>query len=334
MSWSCLFDRVGVENVRWWRTDDRVMSTRRVIATSDGIDAESRTALDDRRHLLSVAFRMLGTMAEAEDAVQETYLRWYRLDETRRDAIKVPRAWLTTTVSRVCLTRLTSAPRRRELYVGEWLPEPVPAFALTAAEPADPADRIALDESVSTALLVVMETMTPAERVAFVLHDVFAVPFEDVAEILDRSSAAARQLATSARRRIREDRGSPAPRAEHDRVVRAFTAAARAGDLAGLVAILDPHVVLRSDGGGVVSAARRPVSGADQVARFLVGIATQNPSVTAREKMTPGGLGHALVDSGRVIGFLEMTVVDGAVVDVRLMMNPAKLTLWQDVAAV
>ncbi|WP_208378799.1 sigma factor [Cumulibacter soli] len=160
-----------------------------VTEESDELHAE---VLSERRYLVSLVFRMLGTVAEAEDAAQETYIRWYRLSPEERDAIEVPRAWLTRVASRVCLNVLDSARRRRERYVGPWLPEPVPAyaFAVSATAAEDPFEHATLDESVSTALLVVLEAMTPAERVSFVLHDVFAMPFDEIAEIVGRSSAA------------------------------------------------------------------------------------------------------------------------------------------------
>lgn len=284
----------------------------------------------ERRHLVSLAFRMLGTVAEAEDAVQETYMRWYRLTQEERDAVEVPRAWLTRAASRVCLNVLASARRRHERYVGPWLPEPVPAYAFPTARDAtgDPLEHVTLDDTISTALLVVLESMTPAERVSFVLHDVFAVPFAEIAEIVGRTPAACRQLATSARRRVQESRSRRVSRAEHDEVVKAFAAAARTGDLAGLISFLDPEVVLRSDGGGFVTAARQPVLGADKVARFLFGALTKNPNATVLEQETPDGLGFALWDDGRIIGVVTIDVAAGLVTDVRLMMNPYKLTLW------
>ena len=293
-------------------------------------DAPPPDVLGERRHLVSLAFRMLGTVAEAEDAVQETYIRWYRLSQSEREAIEVPRAWLTRVASRVCLNVLDSARRRRELYVGPWLPEPVPAYAFTAATGStqDPLERVTLDESTSTALLVVLEAMTPAERVSFVLHDVFAMPFDEIAEIVGRTSGACRQLATSARRRVRQSRSRRVSLTEHDEVVRAFAAAARTGDLPTLISALDPSVVLRSDGGGIVSAARKPVVGADKVARFLFGALRKNPTAVVLDQETPDGLGFALWDEGRVIGVVTLDVVAGLVTDVRLMMNPDKLTLW------
>jgi RNA polymerase sigma factor (sigma-70 family) len=296
------------------------------------VDEETLDAvLGERRHLMSLAFRMLGTVAEAEDAVQETYVRWYRMTPSEQDAIEVPRAWLTRVAGRVCLDVLDSARVRRERYVGPWLPEPVPSdtFAMAGIAASDPLDRVSLDESVSTALLLVLEAMTPAERVAFVLHDVFALPFDEVAEIVGRTPAACRQLATSARRRVSESRGREVPRAEHDRVVMAFAAAAQGGDLGALVAVLDPDVVLRSDGGGIVSAARRPVFGADNVARFLLGTLTKRPDVEVLPQETDDGIGFALWDEGRIFGVVTMLVVGGRITDVWMMMNPDKLSLWR-----
>ncbi|RII20493.1 ECF RNA polymerase sigma factor SigJ [Streptomyces sp. YIM 130001] len=296
--------------------------------TLDEPDALQAEVLGERRHLVSLAFRMLGTVAEAEDAVQETYIRWYRLSQEERDAIEVPRAWLTRAAGRVCLSVLSSARRRRERYVGPWLPEPVPAYAFPSSAPEDPLEHVTLDDSVSTALLVVLESMTPAERVAFVLHDVFAMPFAEIAEVVGRTPAACRQLATSARRRVQHSRARRASRAEHDKIVRAFASAARTGDVAGLVAVLDPEAVLRSDGGGVVSAALNPVSGADKIVRFLFGALRKNPRATVLEQETPDGLGFALWDEGRIIGVVTLEVAADLVTDVRMVMNPDKLTLW------
>lgn len=282
----------------------------------------------ERRHLLSLAYRMLGTVAEAEDAVQETYARWYRLTPTERDAIANPAGWLTRVAGRVCLDVLGSARVRRERYVGPWLPEPVPSDTFATERPADPLDRVTLDDSVSTALLLVLESMTPAERVAFVLHDVFGLPFDEIAETVGRSPAACRQLAASARRRVREGRERDVPRAEHDRVVRAFAEAAAGGDLSALVAVLDPDVELTSDGGGVVSAARRPVLGADSVARFLLGLAAKYPDVAVLPRQTGDGLGFVMVDDGQVTGVITLSVRDGVVSGIRMVRNPEKLTLW------
>ena len=290
---------------------------------SQFVRSDEKVLLDERRHLLNLAFRMLGTFADAEDAVQETYARWYRLTDDERAEVSNPAAWLTRVASRVCLDALKSARARREQYVGEWLPEPVPE------QSGDPLDRVTLDDTVSTALLIVLDTLTPAERVAFVLHDVFAMPFTDIAEVVGRSADACRQLATSARRRIRERRPEPVTRENHDAVVRAFADACRNGDLATLAAILDPDVVLRSDGGGFVSAARNPVMGASNVGRFLLGIVAKQLDLDVEESQTADGTALTFWRDGRIGGVVTLRVVGETVADVWIMMNPEKLSLWR-----
>ena len=190
--------------------------------------------ISERRQLINVAYRLLGSLAEAEDAVQETYARWYALTPAQRDAIESPGAWLTTVTSRICLDQLGSARARRERYVGPWIPEPLPEppSGSAAARPADPADRITLDESVSMAFLVVLESMTPAERVAFILHDVFGYPFAEIAGIVGRTPAACRQLASSGRRRSRAAHRPAAPTARQSALVRDFRKAWQASDIA------------------------------------------------------------------------------------------------------
>ncbi|HXD61436.1 MAG TPA: RNA polymerase sigma factor SigJ [Lacisediminihabitans sp.] len=285
----------------------------------------------ERNHLMSLGYRMLGTVADAEDAVQETYARWYRMTPDERDAIEVPRAWLTRVAGRVCLDMLGTARARREHYVGEWLPEPVPGTTFALDGPAsDPLDRVTLDDSVSTALLIVLESLTPAERVAFVLHDVFAVPFPEIAEIVGRTADACRQLATSARRRIREHRSAEVATARHDSVVQAFVAACTSGDLAALVTVLDPDVVLRSDGGGLVSAARNPVRGALNVARFLLGILSKEPGMEVTLRESANGMSLVARVGGTLLSVVDLGVAreHDAISDVWIMMNPEKLTLW------
>ncbi|CAH0122964.1 MULTISPECIES: RNA polymerase sigma factor SigJ [unclassified Microbacterium] len=291
-------------------------------------------AIDDleaeRRTLLALGYRMLGTVADAEDAVQETYLRWYRMPAEERARIDNPAAWLTRVAGRVCLDLLGSARARRERYVGEWLPEPVPGeSAIAASVPVDPLDRVTLDESVSVALLVVLESLTPAERVAFVLHDVFAVPFAEIAETVGRSPDATRQLASQARRRIRERRAGIASREQHDAVARAFAEATATGDLAALIGILDPDVVLRSDGGGKISAARRPVFGADRVARFLLGVPHLEPTATIEPTLTPEGLAFLVRVDGRADSVISVDVAGDRITEIYLVRNPDKLTLWR-----
>ncbi|MBN9607431.1 MAG: RNA polymerase sigma factor SigJ [Actinomycetales bacterium] len=299
----------------------------------------------ERPRLVALAYRLLGTLADAEDVVQETLLRWARLDDDERARIENPQAWLTRVAGRVGLDHLTSARARRELYVGPWLPEPLPAGApgagassgvggahhapgLAPTPAPDPLDAAATAEQVSTALLVVLETTTPAERVAFVLHDVFAVPFDEIAELLGRSPAATRQLATSARRRVDSARTVAVPRAEHDAVVAAFAAAAQSGDLAALVRVLDPSVTARSDGGGVVSAARKPVAGAERVARFVLGILEKQPDARVEPVATADGLAFSLHLGGTVTGVLNVGVAEGRVAELWIAMNPAKLGAW------
>ncbi|GAA2036005.1 RNA polymerase sigma factor SigJ [Agromyces tropicus] len=328
------------------------------MTTTDDAGHDARDDLadvvDERRRLLALAYRMLGTTGEAEDAVQETYVRWYRMSDAERAAIANPQGWLTRVAGRVCLDLLGTARARRERYVGPWLPEPLPAgFFAAGTGPAaasastassgvgggsvtastgdatDPLDRVTLDEAVSSALLVVLEAMTPPERVSFVLHDVFAVPFPEIAEIVGRSPAAVRQLATSARRRVAAERSRQVPRAEHDAVVAAFAAAAQAGDLTALMRVLDPEVTLRSDGGGLVSAARKPVLGADHVARFLLGLLAKNPTDRVEPRATTDGTGFAVVRDEDVIGVVNLRVVAGLVADVWIVMNPEKLGAWR-----
>jgi Sigma-70, region 4 len=232
--------------------------------------------------------------------------------------------------SRVCLDVLKSARVRREQYVGPWLPEPVPSNLLGAPAGAspDPADRVTLDDTVSSALLVVLDAMTPAERVAFVLHDIFELPFGEIADVVGRSPAAVRQLATSARRKVSSQRRALAPVPEHDAVVRAFGAATAGGDLGALAALLDPAVVLRSDGGGVVSAARNPVHGPDNVARFMLGVMAKRPTWRLVERHSTDGLALAYDDADVVRGVINLRVAGGAVTDVWVVVNPGKLAAW------
>lgn len=285
----------------------------------------------ERPALMRLAFRMLGTVADAEDAVQETFVRWYRLSDAERAVIDNPGAWLTRVASRVCLDVLASARVRREQYVGEWLPEPVPGRSALGAAPADdPLDRVTLDESVSTALLLVLEALTPAERVAFVLHDVFGMPFAEIAETVGRSPDAVRQLASQARRHVRERRAGAATRAEHDAVAQAFAAATATGDLAALTRVLDPRVMLRADGGGAVSAARRPVVGADRVARFLLGIPRLQPTALVTPILTADGLGFLVSVDGATDSIITVAVEGELVTEVWIVRNPDKLRLWRD----
>ncbi|AXK44171.1 RNA polymerase sigma factor SigJ [Brachybacterium saurashtrense] len=285
----------------------------------------------ERPALRGLAYRMLGSLSDAEDAVQEAFVRWMRLEDAQRAAIENPGAWMMRVTSRICLDMLGSARVRRESYVGPWLPEPVPAFADPArsAAAADPLDRVTLDDSVSMALQVVLETLTPAERVAFVLHDVFEMPFAQIAETVGRTVPATRQLASSARRKVRSRTEDAASRSRHDAVAAAFAAATDTGDVDALISLLDPAVTLTSDGGGKVSAARRPVHGGDRVARFLLGALTKHPDATVEPIATDDGLGFLITEHGSVDSVTVLGVRGERVTEVWLVRNPEKLTRWR-----
>jgi RNA polymerase sigma-70 factor (ECF subfamily) len=274
-----------------------------------------------RPRLIRVAYAVLGSRHEAEDVVSETWLRLSAADA--QEPIRDVDAWATVAVARAALDSLRSARSRREVYVGPWLPEPV----VSSEVPLDPADRVTVDETVSYALLVVLESLTPAERTAWVLHDVFAMPFNEIADVVGRSQAAVRQLAARARAHLetqqpRLDVGA----AEHDETVTAFLSAAAGGDLDALLATLDPDVVLTSDGGGQVSSARKPVYGADRVARFVLGIGTKLEPDEAIAIITVNGATGIGVHRGEVLTtVVSLTVVAGRVTRVDLVRAPEKL---------
>src|SRR5439155_9910069 len=228
-----------------------------------GLDA----IMSERRQLINLTYRLLGSLAEAEDAVQETYARWYALSRQQQDAIESPGAWLTTVASRICLNLLGSARARRGTYVGDWTPEPLPERTeqLTGqpGAAADPADRVTLDESVGMAFLVVLESMTPPQRVAFILHDVFGYPFAEIAEIVGRTPAACRQLASSARRRTRAAQPPVTPVARQAGIVRAFKQAWEAKDIGALIGLLDPDATATADGGGLAITFLHPIEGSE-----------------------------------------------------------------------
>ncbi|MEU3465416.1 RNA polymerase sigma factor SigJ [Streptomyces sp. NPDC006733] len=286
----------------------------------------------ERRRLLNVGYRMLGSVQDAEDVVQETYARWYALPEEGQRAIEVPLAWMTRVASRICLDQLASARVRRERYIGEWLPEPVRHGARwTSAGGAgadDPADRITLDESVSMGMLVVLESITPAERVAFVLHDVFGLPFTEIAETVGRTPAACRQLASSARRRLADRQPGNSTVQEHRRLLSAFRQACETGDLDALVTLLDPDVESHSDGGGKVRAALRPVVGRDKVARLFLGLMRKEPEMEFVEDEVNGTPGAAVRIGGTTIAVLALEVHDGLITQLWLVVNPDKLHAW------
>ncbi len=287
----------------------------------------------ERRQLINLAYRLLGSLAEAEDAVQETYARWYALSGQQREAIENPGAWLTKVASRICLDVLGSARARRERYVGEWIPEPLPEPAeWSSGRPggstADPADRVTLDESISMAFLVVLESMTPAERVAFILHDVFRYAFAEVAEITGRTPAACRQLASSARSRIRTSQLPATPTARQAGIIRDFKQAWEAKDIAALIGLLDPGATITADGGGVVSAALRPIEGGEQVARYLADIAGRAPSLTILERTVNGQPGLVAKQDGVIVTVLAFDVAADRITHIWAIRNPDKLRPW------
>jgi len=292
------------------------------------------SAIGARRHLIDLAYRLLGSLAEAEDAVQEAYARWYAMSWQQQQAIASPGAWLTTVASRICLDVLASARARRERYVGPWIPEPLPDPAeWVGGRPgdaaADPADRVTLDESVAMAFLVVLESMTPAERVAFILHDVFGYSFADIAQITGRTPAACRQLASSARRRIRALQAPAAPAVHQAGIVRAFKQAWEAKDIHALICLLDPAATVIGDGGGLVRAVLRPIEGGEQIARFLVDLAGRIPSNAAcLERTVNGQPGLVLQHDGAVVTVFAFGVAGDRVRHIWVVRNPEKLRPW------
>src|SRR5438309_8337445 len=272
-----------------------------------------------RRYVLDVAYRMLGSVSDAEDVVQETFARLLKQDA---DQIQDDRGWLVVVATRLCLDQLRSARSRRESYVGPWLPEPV-----IEGETDDPADRITLDDSVRMAMLVVLERLTPAERAAFVLHDVFRFSFEDVAAIVGRSAEACRQLASRARKRIEEETG-PArfevDRAEVGRIADRFIEASTKGDFHALMDVLDPNVAGWTDSGGVVGAPREAVAGSESVAmrflRFVEGFGVRLSPMAVN-----GEPGVLCFQEDRLMAVIAFETRDGLITRIHSIANPHKL---------
>ncbi len=274
-----------------------------------------------RSHLFGVAYRMLGSRAEAEDAVQEAWLRY----SSARPEVDDLRAWLTTVVGRICLDVLRSARVRREAYVGSWLPEPIVSRLPDPAP--EPGEHVARAEQVSLALLVVLDRLGPEQRLAFVLHDVFAVPFEEIATALDTSVANARQLAARARRAVSGSvPARPVGLGEQRRVLDAFLDAAKRGDLVGLARVLAPEVTLVGDGGGLAPALRQPLQGPDSVARFEAGIFQYVERRDARMEtvLVNGDLGWVIESAGNLVVIVPV-VEGGRVVAIYHLLNPEKL---------
>jgi RNA polymerase sigma-70 factor (ECF subfamily) len=295
-----------------------------------GLDA----LMSERRQLINRAYRLLGSLAEAEDAVQETYTRWYAMSRQQQDAIENPGAWLTTVAGRICLNLLGSARARRETYVGEWIPEPLPENSewisgRADGAAADPADRVTLDESVNLAFLVVLEAMTPAERVAFILHDVFCHSFTEVAEIVGRTPAACRQLASSARRRIRAARFPTTSAAQRAAVVKDFKQAWEAKDIDALIGLLDPDATAIADGGGLAITFPHPIEGAEQIAHVWREIARRKPdTMTFLERTVNGQPGLVAQQDGVIVSVYAFEVADDRIKHIWVVRNPEKLQRW------
>ncbi|WP_025274373.1 RNA polymerase sigma factor SigJ [Haloglycomyces albus] len=286
------------EQQRAWNTDELVAEYQEL-----------------RPRLIGVAYGLLGTLPEAEDAVQEA---WIRLQGTNTDAIEDVTGWLVTTTSRLALDTLRSARRQRENYIGPWLPEPVETGS-------DPAERATLADSLSWAMLVVLETLTPSERAAFVLHDVFSVPFDEVGTALGRSPQACRKLAARARQHVRERK----PRfdvdpGDHREVVEAFGSAMTDGDLQRLLQLLDPDAVLISDGGGLVQAALNPILGHDKIARFLAGVRPIDDHFSLRHTIINGNPALVVFSTEHTETVFTLGIRNGRIRTIDAVRNPHK----------
>ncbi|WP_429414506.1 RNA polymerase sigma factor SigJ [Nocardia sp. GAS34] len=289
----------------------------------DGIDrAELARRFEEHRpYLRRLAYSTLGSLTDADDVVQDAWLRLQRWHENRSPGERIDnlRAWLSTVTGRLALDQLGSARARREQYVGEWLPEP----EVTTID--DPADRITQDERVTTALLVVLESLTPAERTAFVLQDVFGMSGPEVAEVVGRTPAAVRQLASRARKHV--EQGTPRFPASHDeqkKVVSAFALAWRSGDLSALLGVLDENVLLTADGGGKVPAIRQPVRGAELIAKMFLGWYRAGAGAWGRMVEVNGTPG-LLVFDGTHTGVFSFTIDNGSITAINAVRNPDKL---------
>jgi RNA polymerase sigma-70 factor (ECF subfamily) len=279
-----------------------------------------------RSLLFTVAYEMLGSAADAEDVVQETWLRWADLGDAAREEVRDPRAYLLRIVTRQALNRLRTVARRREDYVGEWLPEPL----LTSP---DVAEDVELAESVSIAMLTVLETLGPAERAVFVLREVFDVPYDEIAEAVGKSSAAVRQIAHRARRHMAARRPRmEVSRTEQQQVVERFLAALNTGDVRGLMDVLAPDIVLVSDGGGLVPAARHPLEGVERVAAFLSHFKTVAPGAEVATLLLNGAVAARIDLAGELNTAVTFVIEEGRISRIYAIRNPHKLGRLEEVA--
>ena len=273
---------------------------------------------EQRRHLFGVAYRMLGSAADAEDMVQEAFLRWRQAP----DDVESPRAYLTTVVTRLCIDHLRSAKARREEYVGPWLPEPIPTSAV------DGDGSVAIGDSLSMAFLVLLESLTPVERAAFLLREVFDYDYDEIAEVVGKSAVACRQLVSRARGHLAARRARfEAPRDRRDAIVGEFRAACATGNMQALLSLFAEEITVWSDGGGVVSAATRPVSGRDRVGRFLLGLLSKAPpGFEIRETELNGEPAFLTYLDGRLNTTLQLDVAGDRIEGIYIVRNPSKLT--------
>ena len=280
-----------------------------------------------RSLLFTIAYEMLGSAADAEDVVQETWIRWVGMGDAARDEVRDPRAYLVRMVTRQALNRLRTLARQREYYVGEWLPEPL----LTSS---DVAEDVELAESVSIAMLVVLETLGPVERAVFVLHEVFDVPHDQIAEVVDKSPAAVRQIARRARQHVAARRPRmDVSRAEQEQVVARFLTAVTTGDMQALMEVLAPDVILVADGGGLVPAARRPVEGVERVAVLLSSFSRVAPDAEVDLLLLNGAVAARINLAGELATAVTFVVEDGRIASIYAISNPRKLARLDRVAA-
>jgi RNA polymerase sigma-70 factor, ECF subfamily len=302
---------------------------------NDQGDPSLSAIMSERRQVINLAYRLLGSLTDAEDVVQETYTRWYAMSARERQAIESPGAWLMTVAGRICLNLLGSARARRETYVGDWIPEPLPEPTewITGGSRVggiDPADRVTLDESVTMAFLVVLDAMTPAERVAFVLHDVFRYPFGEVAGVVGRTPAACRQLASSARRRLRTAQTPAGPGAEQAAIVRRFRTAWEAKDIDALVSLLDPDATATADGGGLAVTHLHPIVGGMRIAHAYAEIARVAGDRTTFLECTVNGLpGLVAQQNGDIATVFAFKFTGDRIGHIWAVRNPEKLRPWR-----
>jgi RNA polymerase sigma-70 factor (ECF subfamily) len=278
----------------------------------------------ERRRLTGIAYRITGSLADAEDVVQEAWLRFSK--SSASETIERPAAWLTTVVARIALDQLKTARREREVYIGPWLPEPIAADPLTLSQPG-PEEVVELSSSLTLGFLHVLETLNPVERVVFILADVFDVPFKEIAETVGKSPDACRQIASRSRRRVhdaRPHRYSP-PDEEAARVVGEMLAATTAGDIDGLVRLLSDDAVLVSDGGPHKRAARHPIRGRDRLARFLANIGRRYSHATLEPVALNGELGIVIYHEGERLAAMNFEVDEGLICEVHVIVADDKL---------